>query len=204
MSLTDIISFIFASIILAFTPGPDIVFVIVTSLGQGFKTTFKFILGLTSGIVLHTFLIVLGISTLISQSEYGLTVLKYFAITYLLWLAYLTFMHRKDPIHLKSESTKSNFFLRGFVMNVTNPKVLLFFLAFFPQFANLNEPGYQFRIIVLGSLFMIVTLVVFSSIAWISAKSSKKIIENQRFSLYINYLATLVFVLVAVMLFINN
>lgn len=203
MSLTDVLSFIFASIILAFTPGPDIIFVIVTSLGQGFKTAFKFILGLTTGIILHTTLIVVGISTLISQSSYGLIVLKYFAVLYLLWLAYLTFIHRKESIHLNNQYPKSNYFIRGFVMNVTNPKVLLFFLAFFPQFANLDQEGYQVRLIILGCLFMFVSLVVFSFIAWVSVKSSKKFIENQKFSLYINYLAIFVFVTVAILFFFN-
>lgn len=203
MSISEILSFVIASTILAFTPGPDIIFVIVTSLGQGFKTSFKFILGLTTGIILHTTLIVVGVSTLISHSLYGFIVLKSFAILYLLWLAFLTFIHRNEHIHLKSQKTKSNYFIRGFIMNVSNPKILLFFLAFFPQFAFLDQEGYQFRLVLLGLIFMLVTLMAFSLVAWLSAKSSKKFIENQKFSLYINYLAILVFVSVAILLIIN-
>jgi len=203
LTVSEILSFVIASTVLAFTPGPDVLFVIVTSLGQGFKTSFKFILGLTTGIILHTTLIVVGVSTLISQSIYGLIVLKSFAILYLLWLAYLTFIHRKEQIHLKSQKTNRNYFIRGFIMNTTNPKVLLFFLAFFPQFANLDQDGYEFRLVTLGLIFMLVTLLCFSSIAWLSAKSSKKFIENQKFSLYINYLAIFVFVGVAILLIYN-
>jgi threonine/homoserine/homoserine lactone efflux protein len=203
LSLTEVASFILASIILAFTPGPDNIFVLVTSLSNGFKTAFKFILGLCTGIILHTGLIVIGVSTLVSQSQYGLTVLKCFAIAYLLYLAFKTFIHRNDHIHLNQEQKIDNYFLRGFVMNVTNPKVLMFFLAFFPQFANMNQIGYQYRLLLLGVLFIAVTLVVFSSIAWIGAKGSKKIIENPKYSLFINYLAIFVFVGVSLLLLYN-
>jgi threonine/homoserine/homoserine lactone efflux protein len=148
-------------------------------------------------------LIVVGISTLVSQSRYGLAVLKYFAIAYLLYLAYKTFIHRNDLIQLNQGQKVDNYFLRGFVMNVTNPKVLMFFLAFFPQFANMNQTGYQSRLVILGVLFIAVTLVVFSSIAWVGAKGSKKIIENTKWSLFINYLAIFVFVGVSLLLLFN-
>ena len=203
MSLTEILSFILASTILAFTPGPDNIFVIVTSLGNGFKTAFKFILGLCLGIILHTVLIVIGISTVVSQSEYGLTALKYFAIAYLLYLAYKTFIHRREHIQLNPQIKVDNYFLRGFVMNVSNPKVLMFFLAFFPQFANMSQTGFQLRLVVLGLLFIAVTLVVFSSIAWLAAKGSKKFIENHIYSLVINWLAIIVFVGVSFLLLLN-
>jgi threonine/homoserine/homoserine lactone efflux protein len=203
LPLTEIFSFILASIILAFTPGPDVIFVIVTSLSNGFKTAFKFILGLSTGIILHTFLITVGISTLVSQSQYGLLVLKVFAIVYLLYLAYKTYIHRKDAIHLNENNKVDNYFIRGFIMNVTNPKVLLFFLAFFPQFATIDQSGYQQRLIILGGLFILVTLLVFSSIAWISAKGSKKIIQNPSYSLFINWLAIVVFMGISLLLFLS-
>ena len=160
-------------------------------------------MGLASGIILHTTLIVVGVSTLISQSTYGLLILKVFSVSYLLWLAYLTFVHRKEQIHLQPEKPLSNYYVRGFIMNVTNPKVLLFFLAFFPQFANLQLPGYQSRLIVLGLIFIAVTIAVFSFIAWLSANSSRKYVENPNFSLAINYLAIVVFIAVAALLILN-
>ena len=198
MSISEILSFTIASIILAFTPGPDTLFVMVTGLGNGFKMAFKFILGLVTGIILHTSLMAIGISTLISQSQYGLTVLKYFAIIYLLYLAYKTFIHRNVPLKLDSQNSNQNFYWRGFIMNISNPKVLLFFIAFFPQFAHLNQSGYQMRLILLGLIFIVVTLVVFSFIAWLSAMGSDKIIKNPKYSLVINYLAIVVFVSVSV------
>lgn len=200
MSTTDILAFLLASTILAFTPGPDNIFVLVTSLGHGFKTAFRFILGLCTGIILHTLLIVIGVSTLISQSKYGLLILKYFAVSYLLWLAYKSYLHRKDAIQLNADQKEQNFFIRGFIMNISNPKVLLFFLAFFPQFADLATTGYHIRLMLLGGLFIISTLVVFSSIAWIGAKGSEKILNNPRYHLAINWLSICVFIAVAALL----
>lgn len=175
----------------------------MTSLGQGFKTSLKFILGLCAGIILHTMLIVLGISTLVSQSEYGLIFLKYFAVAYLLYLALKTFQHRHDEIHLSQSKKVDNYFVRGFIMNVSNPKVLMFFLAFFPQFANMDQAGYQARLMVLGMLFISVTLLVFSTIAWFSVKGAEKFIGNSRFSLYINWLAIVVFISVSLLFLLN-
>jgi threonine/homoserine/homoserine lactone efflux protein len=200
VNFAEILSFILASTILAFTPGPDNIFVIVTSLSQGFKTCLKFILGLCTGIILHTLFIVIGISSLVSQSAYGLQILKIFAIIYLLYLAYKTFLHRKDAIHLNPQNTVDNYYLRGFIMNLSNPKVLLFFLAFFPQFASLDQVGYQYRLIILGLLFIMVTLVVFSLIAWISAKGSQKLLKNPKYSLAINWLSIGVFIAVSLLL----
>jgi threonine/homoserine/homoserine lactone efflux protein len=203
VSITEVFSFILASIILAFSPGPDNLFVVVTSLSQGFKTAFRFILGLCSGVILHTALIALGISTLVSQSTYGLLVLKYFAIIYLLYLAFKTFQHRKDKIQFDEQIPVENYFLRGFIMNVSNPKVLMFFLAFFPQFADMGREGFQARIILLGFLFILVTLVVFSTMAWFSAKWSKKFLANSKYTLFINWLAIIVFIGVSLLLFLS-
>jgi len=203
LTLSEIIAFIIASVVLAFTPGPDNIFVLVTSLGQGFKDSVKFILGLCTGIILHTFLIVIGISTLVSQSQYGLLVLKIFAVVYLLYLSYLTYIHRHDGIDLKQNKSVANYYLRGFVMNITNPKVLMFFLAFFPQFANLNQAGYQGRLILLGVIFIAVTLVVFSFIAWLASQGAQKLLSKPRYSLIINWLAILVFVAVSVLLIVT-
>jgi threonine/homoserine/homoserine lactone efflux protein len=203
LSLSEIIAFIFASIVLAFTPGPDNIFVIVTSLSQGFKTALKFIAGLCTGIILHTFLIVVGISTLVSQSQYGLLILKVFAVAYLLYLSYKTYIHRHDGIHLKQDNPIENYYLRGFIMNVSNPKVLMFFLAFFPQFANINQVGYQERLFVLGMLFIVVTFVVFSFIGWLAAQGAQKLLSKPRYSLIINWLAILVFVAVSILLIVT-
>ena len=203
LTLSESLSFLLASAILAITPGPDIIFVLVTSLSQGFKTAFKFVLGLATGIILHTFLIVLGISTLISQSQYGLTILKVFAVIYLLYLAYLTFIHRHDAINLKQENKSHNYYLRGFIMNISNPKVLLFFLAFLPQFANLQQAGYQLRLLSLGIIFIFITLMVFSGIAWMAAAGGKKFMQNPKYTLIINYLAITVFIIISILLVIR-
>ena len=203
MSFSEISAFLLASTVLAFTPGPDILFVIVTSLSQGFRTTFKFILGLSSGVIVHTTLIVIGISTLIRQSHYGVHVLQVFAAGYLLWLAYKTYIHRLDSITLNKTDKVENYFFRGFFMNVSNPKVMLFFLAFFPQFANLEKDGYQVRLMILGLLFISVTIVAFSIVAWITSKGREKLIENPKFSHRINWFAILVFVGVSTLLIID-
>ena len=195
-------SFILASMILAFSPGPDNIFVFVTSLTNGFNAALKFIFGLMTGIVLHTSLIILGVSEAIKSSEAGLIILKIFSVCYLCWLAFLTFKHRKATLNLESKETKSsqNFYIRGFVMNISNPKVLLFFLAFLPSFAQLDQSGFELRLITLGVLFALVTLIVFGLIAWVADKGMKQKIQSSDTMIYINWMAFIVFLSMAAFL----
>lgn len=194
----EVFSFVIASIILAFSPGPDNIFVLMTSLTEGFKASLKFILGLISGILIHTGLIILGVSELIKNSKYGLLALKIFATSYLIWLAMKTFIHRQDPLELKQKQNKTvNFYLRGLVMNLTNPKVLLFFLAFLPTFAQLEKQGYELRLLILGGLFALVTLFAFGFIAWVAGKGIKQRIQNPQIVLGLNWLAIIVFIAMA-------
>lgn len=82
-------------------------------------------------------------------------------------------------------------------MNISNPKVLLFFLALFPQFAQLDQPGYAWRIGILGLLFMLVTVMVFGGLAWLTAKSTQNVMQNPQFKISMDYITVGIFLLLA-------
>ncbi len=199
--MSSYLSFIFTSFILALTPGPDVLLVLAIAAKEGFPKALQLTLGLATGVIFHTALILLGFSALIIASPLAMNLIAIFGAGYLLYLAWLTWLHRSDSLE-QSETPKiqGSYYLRGVIMNISNPKVLLFFLAFFPQFANLDHAGYAQRLILLGAAFIGVTLVVFSSIAWIGAKGSEQFFRNPSYQLAINWLTIFVFLLVAMVL----
>lgn len=193
--------FISSSILLALTPGPDNVFVMLTSLNAGFYSALKFIFGLVTGILIHTSLIIVGISELIKKSQYGLTIIKIFGFCYLIWLAYLTFINRKQPLEMaQNHSDSINYYFRGLIMNLTNPKILLFFLAFLPSFAQLELPGFEQRLLLLGAIFSMITVLVFGLLAWVADKGIKQRIQNPQMVLTLNWVTIIIFTAMALLI----
>lgn len=184
--------------LLALTPGPDVLLVVAIAAKEGFKKALQLTLGLASGVIFHTLLIALGISALIIASPMAMKVIALFGAAYLLYLAWLTWIHRNDQTHAStSRRITGSYYWRGVIMNITNPKVLLFFLALFPQFAQLDQAGYQWRLVILGLLFIVATVLVFGGLALVTAKSAQSFIENPKFKLTMDYITTLIFVALA-------
>ncbi len=198
--MSSFLSFIFTSFILALTPGPDVLLVVAIAAKEGFKRAFLLTLGLASGVVFHTLLIILGISAVIIASPYAMKLIAVFGALYLLYLAWLTWRHRTDAISTEGQQIQGSYYWRGVIMNISNPKVLLFFLALFPQFAQLELPGYHWRIAILGMIFILVTILVFGGLAFLTAKSTQNFMQNPKFKLGMDYVTVGVFVLLATLL----
>ncbi len=194
------LSFVVTSVILALTPGPDVLLVVTIAAKEGFKKAMQLTLGLASGVIFHTLLIILGFSAIIIASPHAMTAIAVFGAGYLLYLAWLTWRHRGDAIHTDANKIQGSYYWRGVIMNISNPKVLLFFLALFPQFAQLDQPGYHWRIAMLGVIFIVVTLLVFGGLAFLTAKSTQNFMQNPRFKIGMDYVTVGVFVLLASLL----
>ncbi len=150
-------SFLVAAMLLAIMPGPDIIYVLVQSMTNGKKYGIATSLGLVSGIIIHTSLVAFGVSALIKQSENIYFAIKLFGALYLLYLAYLTFKSDEELVLNEKADRKSllKLFKQGFIMNVLNPKVSIFFLAFFPGFLYSSSQSTVVQFYVLGGLFML-------------------------------------------------
>jgi threonine/homoserine/homoserine lactone efflux protein len=160
--------FILASVALALAPGPDNMFVLTQSAMSGRAAGLFVTLGLCTGIVAHTAAVTLGVAALLQASAVAFTGLKIIGATYLVVLAWLAF--RAGPVEESAANASATrpgaMYLRGVIMNVTNPKVAIFFLAFLPQFTDPERGSVTLQLVTLGILFMTVTLLVFGSIAW--------------------------------------
>ena len=165
--MDQILLFFISSLALTLMPGPDILFVINQSL-EDKKSGFMVGLGLCSGLVIHTLIISFGVSSLIEKNDIIMNFLKYFGSFYLFYLAFLEF--RKNN-KLKKNGFE-NFYLRGFYMNLVNPKVLIFFLAYFPNFLFSDTIPISYQFIILGSIFIGQALFIFCFVSLTSNKLS--------------------------------
>lgn len=161
-----LVAFFGASVLLALAPGPDNLFVLSQSAAQGRCAGLWITLGLCTGLVVHTSLVGLGVAVVFETAPLVFVVLKLVGAAYLAYLAWLAF--RAGQIGADGAGpvlTAPRLYRRGIIMNVTNPKVSLFFLAFLPQFVRPEAGPAGVQVMLLGGLFILATLLVFGSIA---------------------------------------
>lgn len=178
MSSSIILSFIGASVVLALMPGPDNIFVLTESLTKGYKRGIAISLGLSSGVLVHTMAAATGLSLVVQQSALAFSVIKYLGVAYLVFLAFKASQEKAAPLSMddkKDISTKAYLWpsiKKGFFMNVLNPKVALFFIAFLPQFVTPNSLNITVQMIILGLVFSVLGLLIFSAVALLSGQLS--------------------------------
>lgn len=167
--IESITTFLIASALLSIAPGPDNLFVLTQSMVQGRRAGVMITLGLCSGLILHTTAVALGVAVLFQTSTMAFTLLKMVGALYLLYLAWLAF-HASSATTAQPSPPASDraLYWRGVIMNITNPKVSIFFLAFLPQFASPGNGSMTTQLFLLGGLFIGVALIIFSSIAMLA------------------------------------
>ncbi len=204
--LDQIIPFLIASILLTISPGPDNIYVLMQSISHGKKDGVATTAGLVSGILIHTTLIALGVSAIIKESEIIFLVIKSLGAGYLFYLAFKVYKtpHQLDLSGANIEKKSSwSLFKQGFIMNVLNPKVTIFFLAFFPAFIVEEIGGITQQIYMLGFLFMMQAFVIFSGIAILAGSLTHFLRGNDKFTLYLKWLQIIVFIGIGVFVFIS-
>lgn len=185
MEVELILSFLGASILLTIMPGPDIIYVLTESLTKGHKNGIILSLGLISGVLVHTLAAAAGISVIVEQSALTFSVVKYIGAAYLFYLAFMAAKEKKTNVKLADSrspagETKYKLARKGFLMNVTNPKVALFFIALLPQFVTADGFNISLQMIILGFIFALQALMVFALVAMLSGRLTKYI-SNRKF-----------------------
>ena len=205
LSTETIIAFVTASVVLSLVPGPDNIFVMSHSALKGWRIGFYTTLGLCTGLIGHTVLVAIGVSVIFQTSAIAFNRLKIIGAFYLLYLAWLSVQNKELNLGgTDKDSTNRSYYFTGVVMNLTNPKVALFFLVFLPQFVNSSNDNVSIQIFLLGLLFILSALCVFTSIAYLASfledilKKSKTVNKN------LNILAALIYFALAINLFFVN
>lgn len=246
-SFDTLLAFFGVAVLLALTPGPDNVFVLLQSAQRGWRAGMAVVLGLCAGLVVHTAAVALGLAAVFAASALAFTVLKLCGAAYLLWLAWQTLRPaaaagaaavvpaapgrgsttmadsamapeavsavpaleaagatpNPDPDAIATTPAPASAWRmagRGMVMNLSNPKVLVFFLAFLPQFADPARGPVAPQLMVLGVVFMLATLLVFGAIACFSGAFGTLLQRSARAQRLLAQVSALVFVALAVRL----
>lgn len=158
-SLPTLLAFTAASLLLAVTPGPDMTLSISRALAQGRGPALFVVVGTSTGILIHTLLVAFGISALITASPTAFFILKTGGAGYLLWLAIQALRSGSNLSVEKVEGVKGSVLANistGLWVNLLNPKVIIFFMTFLPQFVTANDPDVTQKLIFLGVFFILV------------------------------------------------
>lgn len=198
-----LLPFLLASALLSLAPGPDNIFVLMQSALYGRRAGLVITLGLCSGLLIHTLAVALGVASLFLVSTLAFTVLKFAGAAYLLYLAWQAF--RATAVSLDDTGTSTTptlgaLYRRGIIMNLGNPKVAIFFLAFLPQFADPAEGAMPLQLTSLGLFFILVAWVIFSLVALLSGVIADVLRHSPRAQTILQRIAGLIFVLLALRL----
>lgn len=195
-------SFFATAILLALAPGPDNIFVLTQSALHGVKAGLATTFGLITGLCFHMAAVALGVAALFRTSPLAFTLLKGVGGIYLLYLAWLSFRSGTSRALLERSGFPGYgvLYRRGVLMNITNPKVTLFFLAFLPLFVIPSLGRIPLQILLLGGLFQLATLLIFGTVAFLGGKLALWFNRSVRGQLIMNRVAGCVFVGLALML----
>jgi len=175
-------------------------YVLSQSTLHGKKAGFYVTAGLCSGLILHTTLVVLTMTTLSQLPDTFVDGLKLLGVGYLLYLAWLSFHVTIQPITACNVLANTTLYRHGILMNISNPKIYLFFLVFLPQFVPVNSDAVAWHIGLLGGLFIVVTFLVFSAIAYAGGALQQRLINQPQIQQLLSRVVGVIFILLAISL----
>lgn len=194
MTEATFLYFLMASMALTIAPGPDNIFVMTQGITRGRKPAIVTALGMCSGISVHTIAAAFGISAVFYSSAVAFNMVKYAGAAYLLYLAYRTMKERSAVTFSGADDRNgSALFKRGFIMNVLNPKVALFFLAFLPQFVTPDARYFPLQMLLLGFIFMVQAVIIFCLIGYFSGSIGRFLLSRPEVARRLDWLTAGVF-----------
>ena len=201
--------FIAAGILLNIIPGSDSMYIITRSISQGQKAGIYSVLGIISGILIHTLLAALGLSVLLANSPTAFTLVKYIGASYLCYLGFKMLTSKQDAL-LTASLTENRLtkvldyqkiYKQGMLTNTLNPKVALFFLAFFPQFVDPSYAHSTLSFLILGLTFAMTSVIWCLCLALLASRFSQKLRENPTIESVLNKISGVVFIGLGIKLF---
>jgi threonine/homoserine/homoserine lactone efflux protein len=160
--------FLTASVVISITPGPDLTYVFARGLAHGRLAGVISVAGIVSGLIVHTCLVAFGLAALVAGSDLAFDLIRYLGAAYLIWMGVRLIRSRaglRSDGRAVSASRWSAWYLQGLVTNLLNPKILLFFLAFLPQFADPAHGSMALQIMLLGAILIGCGLVALLTVA---------------------------------------
>ncbi len=195
-----LVSFFISCVALAFSPGPDNIFLFSLSLNEKKKHSFLFLFGLITGCIVHTLALMIGLNLIVAKFPVVLDFFKFTGFVYLVFLSVKLLYTKIDFKDDFKKKQKINFYMTGFLMNILNPKVFVFFSVFFPNFIFSSDISFSLQILILGLIFIISTFLVFSIIIFTSNYISNYLKSNYFFNSIKSYLSSIVLFAIALLI----
>ncbi|OME90697.1 MULTISPECIES: LysE family translocator [Paenibacillus] len=198
MDFLTLVSFLSAAILLTLAPGPDNMFVLAQSISKGKRAGILASAGLCTGLIVHILAATFGISAIIYQSSVAFAIVKYAGAAYLLYLAYKAFREKDSSFAQTNLNTSKHesLYKKGIIMNILNPKVSLFFLAFLPQFVNYQAGNVSLQMLLYGMIFLVQTIIIFTFVSIFAGKLGHFLHKSPTISKKINILQGSIFALI--------
>jgi threonine/homoserine/homoserine lactone efflux protein len=194
--ISTIVQFAIATFIIAITPGPDMTLFVGRALSEGRAAGFACMSGALTGIVIHTALVALGLSALIVASPQAFFVLKIFGAGYLVWLAFQAIRHGSafspDATPRPPRSLFKNW-ATGLGINLMNPKIILFFMTFLPQFVSASDPHAPGKLFFLGMMFIVMSIPITAPMVIAADRFAGLLRKSPRVTRIVDYLFAGVF-----------
>jgi threonine/homoserine/homoserine lactone efflux protein len=198
LTLPQLATFLVAAILVTLAPGPDNLLVLSLGIARGRKSGVAFGLGCALGCLNHTALAALGVSALIAASPATFTALRIAGGVYLIWLGIQAIRHARPLTPADASAAPAEpprkLFVKGLVANAINPKVILFFLAFLPQFVASERGHVAWQIAQLGLVFTIGAVLIFGAIGWFAGSLGERLARRSRIGTWLDRAAGGIFV----------
>ncbi len=201
--------FLTTAFALNIAPGPDLLFIFSKTISGGKKVGIAASLGVCSGAMFHVIIASVGLSAILVTSAIAFTVVKIIGVIYLLYLAYHAFKSSKvnfeidTPNSVKSESAWQAF-KQGVLIDILNPKVAIFFMAFLPQFLREGHGSNSYQLLLLGFIIILVAVFVETLFVLFASKISHQFRENPKYSVWLNRIVGTIFVALGIKLAISS
>ncbi|WDD95715.1 LysE family translocator [Burkholderia sp. FERM BP-3421] len=173
--ITHLEFFVAAVFLLNITPGPDTAYIVGRSVAQGRRAGLMSGLGISAGCCVHVIASAFGLTALLAASATAFTVIKIVGALYLIYLGVRLILTKPDPAAAPADATARGadkslrqLFVQGFLTNVLNPKVVLFFVSFFPQFVAADSPSKTLAFLTLGAVFATMSTIWCCIVAWVA------------------------------------
>jgi len=190
-SLPTLLAYLVASVVLGLTPGPDMTFFLSKTISQSRTAGFAALAGASTGLLVHSVLVAAGLSVLLAASVVAFTVLKVVGAAYLAYLAYDALCNGSslnlDRLGIKREPLTA-IYAKGLLVNLLNPKVIIFFVTFLPQFVASNDAHVPGKLLFLGLTFIVANIPVCGALIFAGGHIARWLKGSKRVTRFVDYL----------------
>ena len=191
-----LLAYIVGVLVIAITPGPDMTFFLGRTIAKGVPFGLAALMGASTGVLVHSLLVAFGLSALIVASPKLFLLVKIAGAVYLLWLAFDAIKNgstlRFEKVNSK-ETTLTAAWLQGIAINLLNPKVILFFMTFLPQFVSVGDPHARGKLMFLGLVFSVLSFLIMVPMILAASRLTLWLKTNPKVTRIIDYLFATIF-----------